>query len=135
KSVTAPELGAAAIRAAVQRSSVAAESVQEVFMGCVLPAGLGQAPARQAALSAGLGKATACTTLNKMCGSGMQAATLAHDALRAGSGDLVVAGGMESMSNAPFLREKARAGYRMGHGKVLDHMFLDGLEGAYDRGR
>ncbi len=135
KSLSAPELGAAAIRAAVERSGVAAEQVQEVLMGCVLPAGLGQAPARQAALGAGLGKATASTTLNKMCGSGMQAAILAHDALRAGSVDLVVAGGMESMSNAPYLLEKARGGYRMGHGKVLDHMFLDGLEDAYDKGR
>ncbi len=135
KSLSAPELGAAAIRVAVERSGVAAEQVQEVLMGCVLPAGLGQAPARQAALGAGLGKATASTTLNKMCGSGMQAAILAHDALRAGSVDLVVAGGMESMSNAPYLLEKARGGYRMGHGKVLDHMFLDGLEDAYDKGR
>lgn len=135
KSVSAPELGAAAIRAAVERSGVASEQVQEVLMGCVLPAGLGQAPARQAALGAGLGKATASTTLNKMCGSGMQAAILAHDALRAGSVDLIVAGGMESMSNAPYLLEKARSGYRMGHGKVLDHMFLDGLEDAYDKGR
>ncbi|MFL9812755.1 acetyl-CoA C-acyltransferase [Stutzerimonas sp. VN223-3] len=135
KNVSASELGAAAIRAAVERSGVAAEQVQEVLMGCVLPAGLGQAPARQAALGAGLGKATASTTLNKMCGSGMQAAILAHDALRAGSVDLVVAGGMESMSNAPYLLEKARGGYRMGHGKVLDHMFLDGLEDAYDKGR
>lgn len=135
KSLSAPELGAAAIRAAVERSGVAAEQVQEVLMGCVLPAGLGQAPARQAALGAGLGKATAATTLNKMCGSGMQTAILAHDALRAGSVDLIVAGGMESMSNAPYLLEKARSGYRMGHGKVLDHMFLDGLEDAYDKGR
>ncbi|MCQ4319986.1 acetyl-CoA C-acyltransferase [Stutzerimonas stutzeri] len=135
KSLSAPELGAAAIRAAVERSGVSAEQVQEVLMGCVLPAGLGQAPARQAALGAGLGKATASTTLNKMCGSGMQAAILAHDALRAGSVDLIVAGGMESMSNAPYLLEKARSGYRMGHGKVLDHMFLDGLEDAYDKGR
>ncbi len=135
KSLSAPELGAAAIRAAVERSGVSAEQVQEVLMGCVLPAGLGQAPARQAALGAGLGKATASTTLNKMCGSGMQAAILAHDALRAGSVDLIVAGGMESMTNAPYLLEKARSGYRMGHGKVLDHMFLDGLEDAYDKGR
>src|SRR5690606_12009452 len=133
--LSAPELGAAAIRAAVERSGIAADQVQQVLMGCVLPAGLGQAPARQAALGAGLGKAAACTTLNKMCGSGMQAAIFAHDALRAGSVDLVVAGGMESMSNAPYLLDKARSGYRMGHGKVLDHMFLDGLEDAYDKGR
>lgn len=135
KSLSAPQLGAAAIRAAVQRSGVAADNVQQVLMGCVLAAGLGQAPARQAALAAGLGKGTACTTLNKMCGSGMQAVIMAHDALRAGSVDWVVAGGMESMSNAPYLLEKARSGYRMGHGKMFDHMFLDGLEDAYDKGR
>lgn len=135
KSLSAPQLGAAAIRAAVQRSGVAADSVQQVLMGCVLAAGVGQAPARQAALAAGLGQGTACTTLNKMCGSGMQALIMAHDALRAGSVDWVVAGGMESMSNAPYLLEKARGGYRMGHGRVLDHMFLDGLEDAYDKGR
>src|SRR5690554_1301256 len=133
--VPAPQLGATAIRAAVERSGLPAEAVQEVLMGCVLPAGLGQAPARQAALGAGLGKGTACTTLNKMCGSGMQAVIMAHDALRAGSVDWVVAGGMESMSNAPYLLEKARSGYRMGHGKMFDHMFLDGLEDAYDKGR
>ena len=134
-SLSAPQLGAAAIRAAVERSGVAPERVQQVLMGCVLPAGLGQAPARQAALGAGLDKGTACTTLNKMCGSGMQAAIFAHDVLRARSVDLLVAGGMESMSNAPYLLDKARGGYRMGHGKVLDHMFLDGLEDAYDKGR
>ncbi len=134
-SLSAPQLGAAAIRAAVERSGVAPERVQQVLMGCVLPAGLGQAPARQAALGAGLDKGTACTTLNKMCGSGMQAAIFAHDVLRARSVDLVVAGGMESMSNAPYLLEKARGGYRMGHGRLLDHMFLDGLEDAYDKGR
>lgn len=135
KGLTAPELGAAAIRAAVERSGLPAEAVQEVLMGCVLPAGLGQAPARQAALGAGLSRSAVCTTLNKMCGSGMQAAILGHDLLRAGSADIVVAGGMESMSNAPYLLDKARGGYRMGHGKVLDHMFLDGLEDAYDKGR
>ena len=134
-SLSAPQLGAAAIRAAVERSGVAPERVQQVLMGCVLPAGLGQAPARQAALGAGLDKGTACTTLNKMCGSGMQAAIFAHDVLRARSVDLVVAGGMESMSNAPYLLDKARGGYRMGHGRLLDHMFLDGLEDAYDKGR
>ncbi|CAD5377930.1 Acetyl-CoA acetyltransferase [Pseudomonas sp. OF001] len=135
RNVTAPELGAAAIRAAVERSGLPPEAVQEVLMGCVLPAGIGQAPARQAALGAGLSRSTVCTTLNKMCGSGMQTVILAHDLLRAGSADVVVAGGMESMSNAPYLLDKARAGYRMGHGKVLDHMFLDGLEDAYDKGR
>ena len=133
--LTAPELGAAAIRAAVARGGIAPEAVQEALMGCVLPAGLGQAPARQAALSAGLSKSTVCTTLNKMCGSGMQAVILGHDLLRAGSAEVVVAGGMESMSNAPYLLDRARGGYRMGHGRVLDHMFLDGLEDAYDKGR
>ena len=135
KSLTAPQLGAAAIRAAVERAGVAPDSVEEVLFGCVLSAGLGQAPARQAALGAGLDKSTRCTTLNKMCGSGMEAAILAHDMLAAGSADVVVAGGMESMSNAPYLLDRARSGYRMGHGRVLDHMFLDGLEDAYDKGR
>ncbi|MCP3750843.1 acetyl-CoA C-acyltransferase [Pseudomonas sp. SBB6] len=135
KSLTAPQLGAAAIRAAVERAGVAPDSVEQVLFGCVLPAGLGQAPARQAALGAGLNKATTCTTLNKMCGSGMQAAIMAHDLLLAGSADVVVAGGMESMSNAPYLLDKARSGYRMGHGKIIDHMFFDGLEDAYDKGR
>ena len=135
KSLTAPQLGAAAIRAAVERAGVAADSVEQVLFGCVLPAGLGQAPARQAALGAGLNKSTTCTTLNKMCGSGMQAAIMAHDLLLAGSADVVVAGGMESMSNAPYLLDKARSGYRMGHGKIIDHMFFDGLEDAYDKGR
>ncbi|WP_433886620.1 acetyl-CoA C-acyltransferase [Pseudomonas vranovensis] len=135
KSLTAPQLGAAAIRAAVERAGVAPDSVEQVLFGCVLPAGLGQAPARQAALGAGLNKGTTCTTLNKMCGSGMQAAIMAHDLLLAGSADVVVAGGMESMSNAPYLLDKARSGYRMGHGRIIDHMFFDGLEDAYDKGR
>ncbi|MEC4168150.1 acetyl-CoA C-acyltransferase [Pseudomonas sp. MS-1(2024)] len=135
KGLTAPQLGAAAIRAAVERAGVAPDGVEEVLFGCVLSAGLGQAPARQAALGAGLDKGTRCTTLNKMCGSGMEATILAHDRLLAGSVDVVVAGGMESMSNAPYLLDRARSGYRMGHGRVLDHMFLDGLEDAYDRGR
>ncbi|MBV7481072.1 acetyl-CoA C-acyltransferase [Pseudomonas sp. PDM31] len=135
KSLTAPQLGAAAIKAAVERAGVAPDAVEEVLFGCVLSAGLGQAPARQAALGAGLDKSTRCTTLNKMCGSGMQATILAHDMLLAGSADVVVAGGMESMSNAPYLLDRARSGYRMGHGRVLDHMFLDGLEDAYDKGR
>ncbi|MEJ3598113.1 acetyl-CoA C-acyltransferase [Pseudomonas bubulae] len=135
KGLTAPQLGAAAIRSAVERAGVAADGVQEVLFGCVLSAGIGQAPARQAALGAGLDKGTRCTTLNKMCGSGMEAAILGHDRLLAGSADVVVAGGMESMSNAPYLLDRARSGYRMGHGRVLDHMFLDGLEDAYDRGR
>ncbi|WP_426200648.1 acetyl-CoA C-acyltransferase [Pseudomonas sp. TWP3-1] len=135
KSLTAPQLGAAAIKAAVERAGVSSDAVDEVMFGCVLPAGLGQAPARQAALGAGLDKSTRCTTLNKMCGSGMEATILAHDMLLAGSADVVIAGGMESMSNAPYLLDRARSGYRMGHGKVLDSMFHDGLEDAYDEGR
>jgi len=135
KNATAPELGAVAIRAAVERSGIPFESVDEVLMGCVLPAGQGQAPARQAALGAGLKLSAAATTVNKMCGSGMKAVMLAHDGILAGSAKIAVAGGMESMSNAPYLLDRARAGYRMGHGKVLDHMFLDGLEDAYDKGR
>jgi len=132
KSATAPELGSAAIRAALERSGLKDKSPDEVLMGCVLPAGLKQAPARQAALGADLPKSAVCTTVNKVCGSGMKAAMLGHDAILAGSSKIVVAGGMESMSNAPYLLPKARGGYRMGHGQVLDHMFLDGLENAYD---
>ena len=135
KSLTAPQLGAAAIQGAVERAGIDASAVEQVLFGCVLSAGIGQAPARQAALGAGLGNGTSCTTLNKMCGSGMQAAMMAHDLLLAGSAEVVVAGGMESMSNAPYLLEKARSGYRMGHGKIIDHMFFDGLEDAYDKGR
>ena len=135
KSFTAPELGAAAIRAAVERAKIGADEVQEVIMGCVLPAGQGQAPARQASLGAGLPLGTGCTTVNKMCGSGMKAAMLAHDILATGNADVIVAGGMESMTNAPYLLPKARAGLRMGHGQVIDHMFYDGLEDAYDKGR
>jgi acetyl-CoA C-acetyltransferase len=135
KGFAAPELGAAAIRAAVERATLKPEQVQEVIMGCVPPAGQGQAPARQASLGAGLPLAAGCTTVNKMCGSGMKAAMLAHDLLSAGSMDVVVAGGMESMTNAPYLMPKARSGYRMGHQQVLDHMFYDGLEDAYDKGR
>ena len=135
KDVAAPALGARAISAAVERAGVAPEAVDEVFMGCVLPAALGQAPARQASLGAGLPLGAGCTTVNKVCGSGMKAAMLATDLLRAGSADVVVAGGMESMSNAPYLLDRARAGYRLGHGRTIDHMFLDGLEDAYDRGR
>jgi acetyl-CoA C-acetyltransferase len=135
KSFAAPELGAAAIRAAVERAKIKPEEVQEVIMGCVLPAGQGQAPARQASLGAGLPLAAGCTTVNKMCGSGMKAAMFAHDLLAMNSFDVIVAGGMESMTNAPYLLPKARAGLRMGHGQVIDHMFYDGLEDAYDRGR
>ncbi len=128
--VTAPELGATAIRAVLN-----GQVPDEVIMGCVLPAGLGQAPARQAALGAGLPVSVPATTVNKMCGSGMKAVMLGYDAIAAGSADIVVAGGMESMSNAPYLLPKARSGMRMGHGEVKDHMFLDGLEDAYDKGR
>ena len=135
KAATAPELGAVAIRAAVERAGIPPQSVEEVLMGCVLSAGQGQAPARQAALGAGLPLSAGATTVNKMCGSGMKAAMLAHDLLLAGSANIAVAGGMESMSNAPYLLDRARAGYRMGHGSLLDHMFLDGLEDAYDKGR
>ena len=129
-SIPAVELGAIAIREAVQRAGIAAADVQEVIMGCVLPAGLKQGPARQASLNAGLPAATGCTTINKLCGSGMKAVMLAHDLLKAGSNQIMVAGGMESMSNAPYLMEKARGGLRMGHGEIKDHMFLDGLEDA-----
>jgi acetyl-CoA C-acetyltransferase len=135
KGFAAPELGAAAIRAAVERAKIRADEVQEVIMGCVLPAGQGQAPARQASLGAGLPLAAGCTTVNKMCGSGMKAAMFAHDLLASNSFDVIIAGGMESMTNAPYLLPKARAGLRMGHAQVLDHMFYDGLEDAYDKGR
>jgi acetyl-CoA C-acetyltransferase len=131
----APELGAAAIRAAVERAGIRPDEAQEVIMGCVLPAGQGQAPARQASLGAGLPLATGCTTINKMCGSGMKAAMFAHDLLLSDSSQVIVAGGMESMTNAPYLLPKARAGLRMGHAQVIDHMFYDGLEDAYDKGR
>src|SRR5580765_184251 len=135
KGFAAPELGAAAIRAAVERAGLQPADIQEVIMGCVLPAGQGQAPARQASLGAGLPLSTGCTTVNKMCGSGMKAAMFANDLLIAGTNEIMVAGGMESMSNAPYLLPKARSGYRMGHQQVMDHMFLDGLEDAYDKGR
>jgi len=131
----APQLGAAAIRAAVERARIRPDQVQEVIMGCVLPAGQGQAPARQAGIGAGLPLSVGCTTVNKMCGSGMKAAMLAHDLLAAGTNEVMVAGGMESMTNAPYLLPKARSGYRMGHQQAVDHMFLDGLEDAYDKGK
>ncbi|MFC3570322.1 acetyl-CoA C-acyltransferase [Paracoccus simplex] len=131
--VEAAALGATAIRAAL--GGLDPQAVDEIIMGCVLPAGQGQAPARQAALGAGLPLGAGATTVNKMCGSGMKAAMLGHDLILAGSAEVVVAGGMESMSNAPYLLPKARTGYRMGHGQVMDHMFLDGLEDAYDKGR
>ncbi|QET03062.1 MULTISPECIES: acetyl-CoA C-acetyltransferase [Cupriavidus] len=133
--LTAPQLGAAAIRAAVERAGIRPEQVQEVVFGCVLPAGQGQAPARQAALGAGLPLDVACTTVNKMCGSGMRAAMTVFDGLLAGAFDIAVAGGMESMTNAPYLIPKGRGGYRIGHGMIYDHMMLDGLEDAYDKGR
>ncbi len=130
-SLSATALGAVALRAAWERAHLDPSKVDEVYMGCVLPAGLGQAPARQAALAAGLGVATPCTSVSKVCGSGMKAVMLAHDALVSGSVRVVMAGGMESMSNAPYLLPKARGGMRLGHGQVLDHMFFDGLEDAY----
>ena len=132
---TATQLGAAAITAALERGGVAAETIDEVLFGCVLPAGQGQAPARQAAIGAGIPNSTGATTINKMCGSGMKAVMLAHDLIAAGSSSISVAGGMESMTNAPYLLDRARGGYRLGHGKIIDHMFLDGLEDAYDKGR
>ncbi|ENO80751.1 acyl-CoA thiolase [Thauera sp. 27] len=132
-SLTTPQLGAIAIKAAVERARLAPEQVQEVIMGCVLPAGLGQAPARQAVLGAGLPLSAGCTTINKVCGSGMKATMLAHDLILAGSNEVMVAGGMESMSNAPYLLAKARGGYRLGHGQMFDHMFLDGLEDSYSK--
>ena len=131
----APALGARVIDAALQRANLAPDRIDEVLMGCVLPAGLGQAPARQAARGAGLPDAVGATTINKVCGSGMKATMLAHDLIAAGSAEFVLAGGMESMSNAPYLLAKARGGYRVGHDRVLDHMLLDGLEDAYEQGR
>jgi len=130
--LSAPELGAVAIRGALQDAGVAAADVSEVLMGCVLPAGLGQAPARQAALGAGIPEGVPTTTVNKVCGSGMKTVMMARDALLVGEADVVVAGGMESMSNAPYLLPKARSGMRLGHAEVQDHMFTDGLENAYD---
>ena len=134
KDVSAPELGSFAIRAAIERCGVATENIDEVLMGCVLPAGLGQAPARQASLGSGIPNTTSCTTVNKMCGSGMKTAMLANDSLLAGTNEVMVAGGLESMSNAPYILPKARSGQRLGHGQMMDHMFLDGLEDAFDKG-
>ncbi|WP_430426355.1 acetyl-CoA C-acyltransferase [Phenylobacterium sp.] len=133
--VKATDLGSAAVKAAVERAGVSPDAIEQIVMGCVLPAGLGQAPARQAALGAGLPKSVEATTINKMCGSGMQAAILAHDALAAGSVDVIVAGGMESMTGAPYLMTKHRGGARIGHDTMFDHMYLDGLEDAYEPGR
>ena len=133
--LAAHKLGSHVIGAALERAKLAPEKVDEVFMGCVLPAGQGQAPARQAARAAGLPDATGATTVNKVCGSGMKATMLAHDIIRAGSAEIVVSGGMESMSNAPYLLAKARGGYRVGHDRIIDHMMMDGLEDAYETGR
>jgi len=130
--VKSPTLGATAIKAAVARAGLVADDIDDVVMGCVLPAGLGQAPARQASIGAGLNLSTGATTINKMCGSGMKATMFGHDLIKAGSAKIMVVGGMESMTNAPYILEKARSGYRMGHGKIMDHMFLDGLEDAYE---
>ena len=132
---SATQLGAAAVKAAVERAGIDGDQIEKIYMGCVLPAGLGQAPARQAALGAGLPLSVEATTVNKMCGSGMQAAIMAADALTAGSADMIVAGGMESMTNAPYLSHKHRGGARIGHDVLKDHMFLDGLEDAYEPGR
>ena len=134
-SISAPKLGSVAITAALERAQVSNEDVSEVIMGCVLPAGQGQAPARQAALGAGVPMDVGATTINKMCGSGMKATMFGHDLIVAGSADIAVVGGLESMSNAPYLLPKVRQGLRMGHGEIKDHMFIDGLEAAYDKGR
>jgi acetyl-CoA C-acetyltransferase len=133
--VSATELGATAVKAAVERAGVDPAKIDRIYMGCVLPAGLGQAPARQAALGAGLPRSVEATTVNKMCGSGMQAAIMADEALRAGSADIVIAGGMESMTNAPYLLQKHRGGARIGHDRIMDSMMLDGLEDAYEPGK
>jgi len=135
KGESATALGAVTIKEAVHSAKLSPDQIDEVLMGCVLPAGLGQAPGRQAAIHAGLPQTVPCSTINKVCGSGMKTVMLGADLISAGSADIVVAGGMESMTNAPYLLEKARGGYRMGHGKIYDHMFLDGLEDAYDKGR
>jgi acetyl-CoA C-acetyltransferase len=132
-SLAAPTLGSVAIKAAVERSGLDASLVEEVLMGCVLPAGMGQAPTRQAALLANLPLTAGCTTISKVCGSGMKAIMIGHDEIVAGSYAVAIAGGMESMTNAPFLLPKARGGYRLGHGQVIDHMFMDGLEDAYSK--
>lgn len=132
--LTAPQLGSVAIKAALERAGISGEQVNEALIGCVLPAGLGQAPARQAALGAGMPKSVVCTTISKVCGSGMKAVMMADDTLRCGSADIVVAGGMESMTNAPYLLAKGRGGYRIGHSQIFDHMMMDGLEDAYDIG-
>ncbi len=131
--VSVTDLGAAAIQSALSDAQVDAAEVSEVFMGCVLPAGVGQAPARQASLAAGIPDSVGCVTVNKVCGSGMKTMMIGHDLIRADSADIVVAGGMESMTNAPYLLPKARGGYRMGHGEIIDHMFWDGLQSPWDK--
>lgn len=135
KDFSASQLGAHAIKAAVERASLKPEDIHEVLMGCVLPAGQGQAPARQAALKAGIPNSTPCTTINKVCGSGMKSVMFAHDMIAMGTNDIIVAGGMESMTNAPYMLLKARQGYRFGNNQIFDHMMLDGLEDAYDKGQ
>ena len=132
--VRSPDLGATSIKAAIERSGLQPADIQQIIMGCVLPAGLGQAPARQASRASGIPDSSGCTTVNKMCGSGMQAVIMAHDQIKAGTNSIMIAGGMENMSQAPYLLPKARAGYRMGHGQIMDSMFLDGLEDAYEGG-
>src|SRR5580704_7849682 len=134
-SLSAPELGAVAHKAVLAQAGLPPSEIDEVISGCVLQAGIGQAPGRQAAIKAGIPNSTGATTINKMCGSGMKAVMLAHDLILAGSAQVILASGMESMSNAPYLLAKARAGYRLGHGELKDHMFLDGLEDAYERGQ
>src|SRR5215204_2400624 len=132
---SATDLGATAVKAAVERAGVKGEDIDRIYMGCVLPAGLGQAPARQAAIKAGLPKSVQATTVNKVCGSGMQTVIMGDEALAAGNADFIIAGGMESMTNAPYLLKKHRSGARIGHDTAYDHMFLDGLEDAYEEGR
>lgn len=135
KDVVATELGATVVREVVKRAHLKPDEIEEIIMGCVLPAGQGQAPARQAAIRGGLAEGCGATTVNKMCGSGMRAVMIAHDQIKSGSNKIILAGGMESMSNAPYLLPKARAGMRMGHSQAIDHMFMDGLEDAYDKGK
>src|SRR6476620_10918242 len=133
--VSATDLGATAVKAAVERAGVSGDDIDRIYMGCVLPAGLGQAPARQAAIKAGLPKSVQATTVNKVCGSGMQTVIMGDEAIRTGNADVIIAGGMESMTNAPYLLKKHRSGARIGHDTAYDHMFLDGLEDAYEAGR
>jgi len=135
KDFAAHQLGSHVIKAAIERAHLKPADIHEVIMGCVLPAGLGQAPARQAAIRAGIPTSTPCSTINKVCGSGMKSVMFAHDLLLVGSTDIIVAGGMESMTNAPYMMLKGRQGYRLGHSELVDHLMMDGLEDAYDKGR